>query len=94
MGFYVGSTVRITGTFTNAAGVATNPTTTTITVEKPDGTDTAYTGGQLTNPATGTLYVDIVPDAAGRWDYRIVGTGAVAAVWQGAFVVVGTNIEV
>lgn len=98
--FYVGSTVSITGEFTNRVGVAANPTTTTIRTQKPklpDGTPgaiTTYTGGQLTNPTTGTLYVDVIPDEPGEWNYDIVGTGAVAAVWQSAFVVIGTNIEV
>ena len=49
-----GETVRITGTFT-VSDVATDPTTVTLKVQNPAGTETTYTyaAGEITKSATG-----------------------------------------
>jgi hypothetical protein len=79
--FYEGQEIRIyTQTpFRNAAGVATDPTTVTLTVQHPDGTET--------KTATGTYEKLLTPPvgSAGIWGWEWRGTGAVAAVDQGLF---------
>jgi hypothetical protein len=89
--FYEGQEIRLyTQTpFRNAAGVATDPTTVTLTVQQADGTETAYTyaGGGVTKTATGTYEKLLTPPvgSAGIWGWEWRGTGAVAAVDQGLF---------
>lgn len=79
--------------FATLAGTATDPTAVTLTVERPDGTLLAYawpsagTNGTLTKESAGRFYVDIAIDQVGRWDYRLVGTGAVTAAAEGSLYV-------
>ena len=81
----LGQTIRIeTATaFTDADGSAVAPDTVTLTVREPspDYTETVYTGGDLTSPATGEYYRDVTPDVPGQWHYR----------WEG---VIGTSVAV
>ena len=59
----------------------TNPSTTTLTIKKPDGNTSNYTGANLTNPANGDFYRDVTVDQAGRWVYRwlgVIGTSQAA----------------
>jgi hypothetical protein len=87
--FYEGQEIRLyTQTpFRNAAGVATDPTTVTLTVQHPDGTETPYTYAlaEVTKTATGTFEKLITVDTEGIWGWEWRGTGAVAAVDQGLF---------
>jgi hypothetical protein len=82
-------TVKLTFSFTDAAGAAANPTTVTCTVEEPDGTETAYTNAStpaITNPATGSYQIILAPDQSGMHSYRAVGTtGTTVAVVEGQF---------
>lgn len=82
--FVVGDVVTLDNEFA-VDGVLTNPTTTTLTVTKPDGTAAVYTGGQLTNPSAGVFSKDVTTDQAGTWAYKWVGTGAAADVEDGTF---------
>ena len=84
----VGDVVRIaTSPVFSVGGVATDPSTVTLTVKEPDGTETAYTyaGGGVTKAATGSYYKDVTADAAGLWAWEWVGTGNAAAAASGAF---------
>jgi hypothetical protein len=76
--------------FTNLAGAATDPTAATLIVQKPDGTQLVYAwptpgAGQsaLTKEATGRFYADVVFDQAGKWLWRLAGTGTVTAASEG-----------
>jgi hypothetical protein len=80
------------GAFASAAGVPTDPTAVTLTVERPDGTTVVYAwptpgAGQLalTKEAaqTGRFYADVTLTLAGRWVYKLAGTGAVTAAAEG-----------
>ena len=73
--------------FKDAAGSLTDPTTVTLVVKEPDGTETTYTTVQVTHDATGRYSKDFAPDQSGTHFYRWVGTGAVAAAFEGAFFV-------
>lgn len=55
-------------------GAPTDPGTATLTVTSPTNVVTAYTGGQLTHPSTGTYSVDITCNEAGTWRGQWDGT--------------------
>ena len=81
-----GSTVKIyTSSVFSVSGVATDPTTVTLLVEDPNGTETTYTYalGQITKAATGSYYKEITMSTPGTWHYKWIGTGACAAVDKG-----------
>lgn len=76
--------------FTNLAGVATDPTTVLLTVQKPDGTQLHYgwpsagADGTLTRESAGRFYFDVLLDQAGKWQFRLAGSGAVTAASEGS----------
>lgn len=76
--FVVGSTWRPKARF-KAAGTLTDPTSITLIIRQPNGTETSYTYGaaQITKVSTGIYYKDIAIDAGGQWVARYKGTGAV-----------------
>jgi hypothetical protein len=83
-----GQVVRMTAAFTNASGVAADPTTVTLVVEDADGTETT---SSPSNTATGAYRYDLTLGEtealcpAGVWDYRFRGTGAIVAANVGRF---------
>ena len=83
------STNTATAAFTDALGVATDPSVVTLVVDKPDGTTTTtYTYGgspALSKETTGRYYVDVTIDQAGLWAYRLAGTGTAQAADEGQF---------
>lgn len=88
MSHVLGQVVTVTGTFRDSAGTAADPTTITLTVTAPDGTDDTYTyaAGQVTKASTGVYVRAIVLDLAGTWTYRWAGEGAVEQVFDGFLV--------
>ena len=82
--YQVGDLVRITGTWTDSAGTATDPTTVLGKHTDPSGVSVALTvGGGITKSSTGVYYYDIDVDEAGTWIYRFYGQGGGASA-QGA----------
>jgi hypothetical protein len=82
--YQVGDLVRITGTWTDAGDVATDPTTVLAKHTDPLGATTALTVGTgITKDSTGVYYYDIDVDEAGTWLYRFYGQGGGASA-QGA----------
>jgi hypothetical protein len=91
----IGDLIPVSATFKNAAGAATDPTTITFRLQKPNGTVTAYvypTDAQLVRDSAGVYHVDVALAAADLptslsftplWYYRFEGTGAVAATEDG-----------
>jgi hypothetical protein len=81
-------------------GVATDPTTVTLTVKKPDGTLLVYgwptpgATGSLTREAAGRFYADVLLTIKGVWKYELAGTGAVTTVEQGSFAVEKRQVAV
>ncbi len=67
----IGDLVRITATFTDAAGDATDPDVVRMKYQDPSGTEA--TDSNPTNSATGVYYADIDVDEAGTWYYRFEG---------------------
>lgn len=78
--YHVGDRIRITTTFTNLAGSATNPTTVVCTVKSPAG---ATTAPLVSTSGTGVYYAELTLDASGDWRWRMAGTGAVVAADEG-----------
>lgn len=82
----IGDVTRCAVTFTNAAGVATDPTTVTFRAQPPSGAAITYvygTDNQLVKDSTGVYHVDLPMTQAYTWHVRFVGTGAVAAAVEG-----------
>ncbi len=71
----VGDLVRVTGTFTDVDGVATDPDVVRVKYQDPSGNDTTdlYGTNNTVKSATGVYYLDIDIDEAGIWYYRIEG---------------------
>jgi hypothetical protein len=92
--YQLGTEVTIFETFT-VDDVVTDPTTVTFTVEQPDDTLDVFvfgTDAEVTNPSTGYYELAYLPPSAGTYNYRVVGTGAVAAATEGSFEVLRSAI--
>lgn len=88
MNYDIGDLVRLTGTFTDLAGVATDPTGITCSIRLPSGTVTTLTYGvdaSLYRTSTGVYYTDFAPTMEGLHYYRFAGTGAVTAAEETTF---------
>ena len=83
--YSVGDSVTFTGTFRDAAGAVADPTTITLKVEAPDGTETTYTYalGTVTKDSTGVYSKAVTLSSAGTWSYRFIGAGSVVATIDG-----------
>jgi len=84
----VGDVVRCTGTFTTAAGVATDPTAVNFKVRTPAGTVTTYvygTDAELVKASTGVYTVDVPLTTTGTWAYRFYSTGTGQAAAEATF---------
>jgi hypothetical protein len=84
----LGHTVKIKATF-KIDGVLTDPTTTTITVREPDGTQTSLS---VTNVSTGIRTAVTLTDQVGWHRVRVTGTGTAAAVMTSQFYVQSTGL--
>lgn len=70
--------VVLGASFGNATGAPTNPTTTTLYVQTPDGVVANLTGNvTLANPSAGNFTTTLITDQAGPWIYKWAGTGTV-----------------
>lgn len=84
-----GDTVRLDASFTNAAGVATDPTTVTL-VLSVNGVESTLTFGAsaIVKDSVGVYHYDyLVPTAESFYEiiYRWAGTGTVTAAQEGMF---------
>jgi hypothetical protein len=89
----VGDLIQLTGTFKNASGVLTDPTTVTCTVRDPAGTVTTPTATRA-SVGVWNATVDLTGAVAGVWWYRFAGTGAVQAAEESTFYVEASNVYV
>ncbi len=92
-GYDIGDVVRLTGTFTNLAGAAADPTTVTLKVARRGQTVTTatYAAAQITRTGAGIYYYDLTVVGDGIHDYRFEATGTVTAAVEGSFVVAATQ---
>lgn len=70
-----------------------DPTTISLTIEVPAGTETTYTyaGGTVSKLSTGVYYKDVSLDSAGAWKWFWTSTGTPAVVDKGVEVVQAAN---
>lgn len=83
--YWLGDQITIFETFT-VDGTPTDPSAVTITVIRPDGIEESFTTpSDVVNPSTGYYELAYLPPAIGHYDYRVVGTGTVAAAIENEF---------
>ena len=87
----IGDRPVITATFRNAADALTDPTTVTVRVREPDGTETLYTSpvASIVNSSTG-VWAFTFPaalDAAGDWYVRFRSTAGLLTAGEQKLVV-------
>jgi hypothetical protein len=80
----IGDRVRLTSSFRDLAGVATDPTTIVCTVLAPSG---AVTEPDVTRTDTGEYLADVDIDESGTWWFRWAGTGDLVVTEEGNFTV-------
>ena len=82
------------GAFTSIDGTPVNPTTVSLELKRPDGTELVYNfptqgsgDGVLTQETTGRYYYDVSLDTAGLWHWILSGTGSVETADRGSMYV-------
>ncbi len=86
--YIVGDAPRLTGTFKNSAGSASDPSGIVFKIREPDGALTTYTYGtdaELVRSSTGVYYVDWPVAKVGAHYFEFGGTGSVVAVQDAVF---------
>jgi hypothetical protein len=87
----VGDLVRCSGAFTNASGVAQDPSVVRFQVRTPGGAITSYTYGTdaalVREDSTGNYHVDVSASEVGTWYYRWYSTGTGQAAGEEGFIV-------
>lgn len=68
----IGQAARVSGTVTDAAGVAADPGGLALKVKAPNGTVTTYPygGGVVLKDAVGSYHADLILNQAGAWTWR------------------------
>lgn len=66
----IGTDVIVQGTFTNASGALTTPTTYTLDYRDPSGNVATIAQGSIDVASTGVLEASVATDEAGVWRYR------------------------
>lgn len=88
--YQIGDLIRVSALFTDAAGVAVDPTGIVAKYKNPANTITTLTyptDAPLVKDSTGNYHVDIAVATTGIWYYRFTGTGAVTAADEHRFYV-------
>lgn len=89
----IGDVVRLTGTFT-VSGVATDPSTVSLVIRRPDGVKTTLvygTDAALERTGAGAFRCDYSPVVAGVHWYRFYSTGTAKAAEEESFTVKTAN---
>lgn len=84
MSYEIGDIARLKVTFTDITGALADPTTITVTVQFPDGTQTIYPLPPIVRSSIGLYYYDLTITQAGEHFYKWTGTGAIMAVGEGS----------
>jgi hypothetical protein len=90
MKYDIGDLIRLTGSFTDLDGNASDPTTITLSIKEPNGDVVNLVYGQdvfVVKQSTGIYYMDFAPAMEGLHYYRFAGTGTVTAAEEMNFYV-------
>ena len=93
--YEIGQVVRMTFYF-RVSDVLTDPSTLTVKVISPDGTETAYVYGvdsSLIRDSAGTYHLDVTASQNGHWEYRGESTGNAAGAEEHKFIVKETRFS-
>ena len=80
--FNLGQKIRVGHTYTNAAGVASDPDAVFVVVREPGSSATTYQYGvdaEVVRDDTGEYHIDLSLSIAGIWAVRGYSTGSVQA---------------
>jgi hypothetical protein len=82
----IGDVVRISSIFTQS-DVSIDPTTVTLALTAPDGTQATYSyaGTTIVKDSTGNYHVDVSPTQHGTYRYRWASTGTAQGAEEGWF---------
>lgn len=83
----IGDVRSLKGTFADASGTLTNPTTIALVIKEPDGTLTTKAIGDLTTTATGVYTYVFTISQSGRHIVNWTSTGSVAVAAETEFYV-------
>jgi hypothetical protein len=87
---HIGDLHRITATFKNGSGTATDPSTVTLLIQKPDDTQqslTLLTTPPIVKTGTGVYHYDVDIDQEGVWKVKWYGDGFVTTAEPSDFYV-------
>lgn len=90
MSFTLGELIRVSGTFTNSAGTAADPTGVLFKYMNPEGTSIALVYGvdaALVKDSTGNYHIDVDANQTGTWRWRFYATGTGQTAEEGSFTV-------
>lgn len=72
----IGETLRLTATITDISNDAVDPTTVTISINKPSRVVDVITVA-MENPVKGSYYYDyLIPDITGTYSWKVTATGS------------------
>ncbi len=87
----IGAPVRVAANFQDESRVDIDPDTVTFRLLSPLGEEQSWvygTDAELTRVNTGDYYIDVTPDASGRWYFRWESTGTNKTIkFNGNFIV-------
>lgn len=83
----LGQKIRSTAVYTDIDGNLVDPTIVIFKAMAPSGTETWYSNGSagMTNPGTGTYYVEYTPGSNGLWHRRWESSGNLETADEGIF---------
>jgi hypothetical protein len=91
--FTKGATVRVTGTFRNAAGALADPSTVTFKYRIGQGATTTRTyPATIIRDSMGVYHVDLAASTSGTWWYRWESTGDPQTSVEVAYFVTPTRL--
>ena len=87
--YILGNRINIAVSFTDADGVAADPTTVTLYLKEHNATtETVYvypTDAEITKDSVGEYHAVVEPTTTGWWLYRWTGEGAAVGATEGSF---------
>lgn len=74
--YQVGETIRLTAAITDSDNAAADPTTTKISINKPDGS-IVVTFANMEKSEKGSYYYDyLIPSNTGTYNWKVTATGS------------------